>query len=93
MGMIVYSFPILSLELKKFLQCVTGSTYYRGNAVYVHYTSNVECAAFSFGTCGNQLTVNTLIEDEEDGTDDGDRRKRLYYALVSVCLANQLHFS
>ena len=61
----IFMFPILPLELKKFLQCVTGSTYYRGNAVYVHYTSNVESAAFSFGTCGNQLTVSTLIEDEE----------------------------
>ena len=52
-------------ELKELLRCATGSPYHKGNELCVKFHSQRDFAAFSFGTCGNQMTVSTLIPDED----------------------------
>ena len=52
-------------ELKELLRCATGSPYHKGNELSVQFHSQPDLAAFSFGTCGNQMTVSTLIPDED----------------------------
>ena len=50
-------------ELKAFLRCSTGSPCHMGSVAYV--VISPEEMAFSFSTCGSQLTISSLIEDED----------------------------
>lgn len=42
-----------------------SSPYHRGNELYVHFHSQPDFPVFTFGTCGNQISVCTLITDKD----------------------------
>ena len=54
---------LATAALKALLRCVTGSPYFKGNAMRVVFSNYEE--GFRFGTCGGVMTISTRISDQE----------------------------
>ena len=54
---------LATAALKALLRWVTGSPYFKGNAMRVVFSNYEE--GFRFGTCGGVMTISTRICDQE----------------------------